>query len=97
MIQDFPERFIRLEFSEDNEKTIHTLTAGSKVYLKVLLEQDDKNIIFQAKIFRTRKCFVIIVLHNIMKGGRFQDIDHLDEIYIKSTMVGHSSTKRYWA
>ena len=93
-IQDFSERFIRIEFLEDNEKTIRGLTPETKIYLKILSEQDDENIICRGKIFRIRKCFIVVSLHNIMKGGKYQNIDELDEIYIKSTLLGHSSTQR---
>ncbi len=92
MIQDFSERFIRFEFSKDNERTIRRLTVDSKVFLKVLLGQDDENIVFRGKIFRIRKCFVVVALQNIMKDGIFQNIGDLDEIYIKSTMLGHNAT-----
>ena len=83
-----------MEFTEDNEKTIRRLEAKTKVFLKVLMEADDNDLVFRGNIFRIRQCFVVIALQNLMKGGKFHSIDHLDEVYIKSTMINHSTTDR---
>lgn len=95
LIQDFSERFIRIELPEKSNKALKSMQKETKVFLKVLMDQNDSDLIFKGVIFRIRKNFIVISLENIMKSGRFQPIDQLDEIYIKSTMLSHDETERY--
>jgi hypothetical protein len=93
-IQDFSERFLRVEIAEEKEHLFGTLGGGDKIVLKVNLGDQEPGLVLKGSIFRKRKNNIIISLRNVMKDGEFQPIDGLDEIYIKSVMLDHPNTGR---
>ena len=68
------------------------LGGGDKIVLKVILGEQEPELVLKGSIFRKRKNNIIISLRNVMKDGEFQPIDGLDEIYIKSLMLDHPNT-----
>ena len=68
------------------------LGGGDKIVLKVILDDQEPELVLKGSVFRKRKNNIIISLRNVMKDGAFQIIDGLDEIYIKSVMLDHPNT-----
>lgn len=96
VIQDFSERFVRIEFSKANQAAVMPLLAeGGEIVLRIHLESEAKDLIVDGKIFRKRRNNVIIALQSLMKNGRFQTMDELDELFIKAVMLEHPATKRH--
>ncbi len=91
-IQDFSERFVRVEIGEEKKHLLGTVGGGDKIVLKVILGDQEPELVLRGSIFRKRKNNIIISLRNVMKDGEFQLIDGLDEIYIKSVMLDHPNT-----
>jgi hypothetical protein len=91
-IQDFSERFVRVEIDGEKEHKFAAVGGGDKLVMKVILEDQEPELVLKGSIFRKRKNNIIISLRNVMKNGEFQLIDGLDEIYIKSLMLDHPKT-----
>jgi len=91
-IQDFSERFVRVEIGGEKEHLFGTIGGGDRIVLKVILGDQEPKLVLKGSIFRKRKNNIIISLRNVMKDGEFQIIDGLDEIYIKSVMLDHPNT-----
>lgn len=93
LIQDFSEKFIRIQIDEKHKRLLQGIGEGRKVVIKVNPEFHGRNLILQGQVFRKRGHTVIIALENLLKKGRFHPMDALDEIYIKSAMLEHPNTK----
>jgi len=93
LIQDFSEKFIRIQIEEKHKRLLQSIAPGRKVVLKVNPESKKGNLMLQGQVFRVRKNNVIISLETLLKKGRFQPMDALDEIYVKSIMIEHPNTK----
>jgi hypothetical protein len=93
-IRDFSERFVRVEIAEEKEHLFNISEGGDKIVLKIILGDQEPELVLKGTVFRKRKNNIIISLRNVMKEGEFQPIDGLDEIYIKSVMLDHPNTGR---
>jgi len=91
-IQDFSERFVRVEVEQEKMQLIDSLRVGENIVLKVFLDEQESELVLKGSVFRKRKNNVIVSLRNVLKEGEFQTIDGLDEIYIKSLMLDHPNT-----
>ena len=91
-IQDFSERFVRIEIAGEKGRMFGALGGGDKIVLKVILDDQEPELVLKGSVFRKRKNNIIISLRNVMKDGAFQIIDGLDQIYIKSVMLDHPNT-----
>jgi len=91
-IQDFSERFVRVEVEQEKMQLIDSLRVGESIVLKVILDEQESELVLKGSVFRKRKNNVIVSLRNVLKEGEFQTIDGLDEIYIKSLMLDHPNT-----
>jgi hypothetical protein len=93
-LQDFSERFVRVEVPKES-RLLHFLEDKHHVVLRIRVAREEQEMVLRGTIFRTRKNNVVISLQNLMKNGRFQLIDELDELFIKATMLDHPKTERH--
>jgi len=93
-LQDFSERFVRIEMTKEN-KLLPLLDEGSNVVLRIDLSSGEEAMILRGTVFRRRKNSIIITLQNLMKNGKFLLIDEIDELFIKAAMLGHPKTERH--
>lgn len=93
LIQDFSEKFIRIQVEEPQQHALKATTIGQEVVLKVVPELQGQRLVIQGRVFRKRHNNMVISMDKLMKNGQFHTLDALDEIYIKSAMLDHPKTK----
>ncbi len=93
LIQDFSEKFIRIQMEVAQQHLLKGMTIGQEVVLKVVPELQGQRLVLQGRVFRKRRDNVVISMDRIMRNGQFHPLDDLDEIYIKSAMFDHPNTK----
>ncbi|MEW6429302.1 MAG: PilZ domain-containing protein [Thermodesulfobacteriota bacterium] len=95
LLQDFSERFVRVEIAKAHRTLHHSLEEGSSVALRISASLNgDQEMVLRGTVYRKRKENVVISLQNLLKQGRFQAIDELDELFIKAAMLEHPNTER---
>lgn len=73
----------------------HALEEGYSVALRIRDHANrDQALILRGTIHKKRKETVVISLQNLLKSGRFQTIDELNELFIKATLLEHPNTAR---
>ncbi len=92
-IIDFSDKFVRLAL-EVKKYRMESFVMGIDIVLDVDPDASDKSLVVHGSIHRKRKNYIVISYKSIMKSGRFQPVDVLDELYIKSTLLGHPETDR---
>ncbi|MBU0675444.1 MAG: hypothetical protein KJ950_12435 [Proteobacteria bacterium] len=94
LIQDFSDRFVRVELPQENRIMKHAAKEGDSVMFRIACNGGTEVMVLKGSIFRTRENFLVVALENIMANGRFKSIEELDELYIKATMLAHPNTDR---
>lgn len=93
LIRDFSEKFIRIELL-DTKEIHHGVAVNRNIFLIIMPNDPDKQMIINGVVHRNRNNNVIISMNSLFKKGLFQKLDQLDEFVIKATLLNHPQTKR---
>lgn len=90
---DFSEKFVRLELDVSKFR-VESFSIGMNVVLDIDTGSADRLLVVHGSVHRKRKHFIVLSFKSIMKNGRFQPVEILDELYIKSALLDHPETNR---
>jgi len=90
-VVDFSERYLRLNM-EDSPQFTETLREGSKIFVVIDGEGGAPTILLGGQLFRKRSTNCILALTHILKDKRFQRIDPIDELELKTRLLHHPKT-----
>jgi hypothetical protein len=92
-IRDFSERFVRIQIRQ-SEEFLASLRDGDRVLLSIDLEHESRAFVVKGSVHRKGKDDLVLALSSILKEGRFQDLDLIDELDLKTTLLHHPETQR---
>jgi len=90
-ILDFSERYLRLELSPESSLRAQT-GEGSRLFLFVDFQHRDQRVLLKGTAHRFTADGLVLGLQAIYKHQRFQNLDLLDELDLKTSLLHHPTT-----
>jgi len=90
---DFAEDSVKLRL-QGNPRLGHPLNAGQGLILTMGIGDQPKTFVLRGKVLRHDEPTVVVTLDGILKGSHFVNVDLLDMLDIKASLLEYSATRR---
>lgn len=92
-VQDFSDRYLRLEVDE-SQAWLRQVQPGAKLFLTIQVPGRPAPFVLGCAVHRRGEAYLVLSLAAILKDRRFQDLDMLDELDIKTSLLHHPETQQ---
>ncbi|MDF1551651.1 MAG: hypothetical protein P1P84_01250 [Deferrisomatales bacterium] len=92
-VQDFSDRFLRLEV-DASQGWLTAAREGDRLFLTIHVPGRPAPFLLAATLHRRGAAYLVLALTAIHKDRRFQKMDLLDELDLKTTLLHHPETQR---
>lgn len=93
-IRDFSERFVRVDLATDDSLRAD-LAEGRRLFLTVPLPHQDRAFVLRATVHRLGEAETVLALTGILKARRFENLDLVDELDLKTSLLHHPATQPF--
>jgi hypothetical protein len=92
-VQDFSDRYLRLE-ADATQGWLSTLREGERLFLTIHVPGRPEPFRLAATLHRRGSSYLVLALTAISKNRRFQQMDLMDELDLKTSLLHHPETQR---
>ncbi len=93
-VQDFSDRYLRLEV-DASQGWLKTARAGDRLFLTIHVPRRSEPFLLAGTLHRLGSAYLVLALTAIHKDRRFQNMDLIDELDLKTTLLHHPETQRH--
>ena len=92
-VQDFSERFLRLAV-DTSQPWLEEAGEGTRLFVTIHVPGRDEPFRLACNLHRLGEAYLVLALTAIYKDRRFQNMDLIDELDLKTTLLHHPETQR---
>ena len=92
-VQDFSERYLRIVV-DGSQPWVEGVREGVKVVLTVHVPGRSEPFLLRGAVHRRGEAYLVVELAAIYKQKRFQNMDMIDELDLKTTLLHHPETQQ---
>lgn len=93
-IRDFSERFLRVDLAA-GDPFWEGLADGKRIFVTVGLPHQSRVLVLRAAVHRRDGDHAVLALTGILKDRRFETLDLIDELDLKTSLLHHPATQEF--